>query len=49
MTEPLRPRDSQRIHEKDGVCHQERQVHNLQDAGEHDKVPQLKKVSGPHI
>jgi len=49
MTEPLRPRDSQRIHEKDGVCYQERQVHNLQNAGGYDKVPQLKKVSGLYI
>jgi len=48
-TEPLRPGDSQWIHEEDEVRHQESQVHNPQDAGRHNAILQLKKVSGPRV
>ena len=48
-TEPLRPRDSQWIHEEDAVCHQRSQVHDLQGARGHDTLLQSKKISGPCV
>ena len=40
---------SQWIHKENGVHHWGSQVRDLQGAGRHDKILQLKKVSGPHI
>ena len=48
-TEPLRPRDSQRIHKEDAVCHWRSQVRNLQGVRGHDVLLQCKEISGPRV
>ena len=48
-TEPLRPGDSQRIHEENAVHHRKSQVRNLQGTKGYNILLQSKKISGLRV